>query len=48
MTTQRDDGNRRHNNGKGQHGDMWHDDSNRQQHGDKRHDDAAKRGQQAT
>ncbi len=37
-----------HNNGKGQHGDMRHDDGDRRQHGNERHDDAAKRGQRAT
>jgi hypothetical protein len=37
-----------HNNGKGQHGDMRHDDGNRRQHGNERHDDAAKRGRRAT
>jgi len=46
--TQHDDGNRRHSNGKGQHGDMRHDDSDKRQHGDERHDNAAKRGQRAT
>ena len=44
-TTMRyDDGNRWHNNCKGQHGDMRHNDSDRWQHGDERHDDEAKRG----
>jgi hypothetical protein len=37
-----------HNNGKGQHGNMRHNDDDRLQHGDKRHDGAAKRGQRAT
>ncbi len=41
-----DDGDRRHNNGMGQHGDMRHDDGDRRQHGnerhDGRHDDAAR------
>jgi hypothetical protein len=32
-----------HNNGKGQHGDMRHDNGDRRQHGDERHDDADKR-----
>ena len=32
-TTQHDDGDRRHNNGKGQHGDMRHNDGDRHQHG---------------
>ena len=41
MTTQHDDGNGWHNNGKGQHGNMWHDDGDRRQHDDKRHNDAA-------
>ena len=46
MTTQHDDGDGRHNNdnGKGQQGDMWHDNGNRRQHGNERHDNAAKRG----
>ena len=36
------------NNGKGQHGDMRHNNGNRRQHGDERHDDAEKQGRQAT
>jgi len=47
-TTQHDDDDGRHNNGKGQHSDMWHDEGDRRQHGDERHDDAAKQGQRAT
>ena len=47
-TTRHDNGDRRHNNNKGQHGDMQHDGSDRWQHGDERHNDAAKRGQWAT
>ena len=35
-------GDGRHNNGKGQHSDMRHDDGNWRQHGDERHNDAAK------
>ena len=41
---QHNDGDGWHNNGKGQHGDMWHDNGNRRQHGNERHEDAAKRG----
>jgi hypothetical protein len=37
-----------HNNGKGQHGDMRHDDGDRRKHGKERHNDAAKRGRRAT
>ena len=46
--TQQDDGDGRHNNGKGQHGDVWHNDGNRRQHGNKQHDNTAKRGQRVT
>ena len=46
--TQHDDGNGRHINSKGQHGDMRHDDGDRRQHGDERHDDAEKQGRRAT
>ena len=44
MTRHHNDGDGRHNNGKGQQGDVWHDNGNRRQHGNKRHSDAAKRG----
>ena len=48
MTTQQDNGDEPHNNDKGQHGDMRHDNGDRRQHGDERHDDAAKREQRVT
>ena len=47
-TMQSDNSNGRHNNGKGQHGDMWHDDGNRRQQGYERHEDTTKRGRWAT
>ncbi len=37
-----------HNNGKGQHSNMWHDEGHRRQHHNERHDNAAKQGRQAT
>ena len=43
-TTQHDDGDGRHNNDKGQHSDMWHDDGDRRQHGNEWHNNAANRG----
>jgi hypothetical protein len=45
-TMRQNEGNRRHDdahNGKGQHGDMRHDDGDRRQHGDKRHNDGNRR-----
>ena len=47
-TTKNNGGDGWHNNSKGQHGDMWHDEGNRRQHDNKRHKDAAKRGRRAT
>ena len=47
-TKQHDDGDRRHNNGKGQHDHGLHNDGSRGQHGDEWHDDLAKRGRRAT
>ena len=46
--TQHVDGNGRRKNGKGQLGDMRHDDGDRWQQCNERHDDAAKRGRRAT